>query len=137
MSDGGRVGDFKITDNMKTTITILILIPFLILIGCVPGTKYRTSSDQEALYDPWVEIGYCLDPSTGEVSNIVTGGWMSCPMPLCPIGDIVIHTHPVWAEKFANILDLIGWEIYHEKYGNDLFGIQISETEYIVYEIFK
>ena len=73
-------------------------------------------------YSGWVEKGYCMDFGGG-VSNVLVGGVMSSPMPLCGRSDIVMHTHPVWAERVANFVDFGVWEEYWKRYGNRLYGV--------------
>jgi hypothetical protein len=48
---------------------------------------------------------------------------MTSPMPLCNQTDIVMHTHPIWAEQCANFVDYAVWTEYSHRYGNTLFGV--------------
>lgn len=94
-----------------------------ILTGC-GGQFHQVQFDAvPALqYESWTEKGYCMTDG-GDVHNVQIGGAMSSPMPLCNRADIVMHTHPVWAERMANFLDYGVWEEYHKRYGNTLYGV--------------
>ena len=80
------------------------------------------TNEMSSIYEPFIEKGFCLSPSG--IYNIQVGGWMSAPMPLCNKSDTVMHTHPIWAEQFANFIDFIVWEEYYKLYGNVLFGVE-------------
>lgn len=86
-----------------------------------------------ALYQPFRETGFCLGPDGPH--NIHVGSWMSSPMPICNPGDIVFHTHPVWAEKGANFVDLHVWGIYRKRYGHTRYGIVLGLDDFKVYEV--
>jgi hypothetical protein len=84
------------------------------------------------LYDKWREKGYCL--AKDRVYNVQEGGMMSAPVPLCEKSDVVMHTHPLWAEKWANFVDVWVWEEYHRRYEGKRFGIMTGRDEWIMYE---
>jgi len=83
------------------------------------------------LYDPWMEKGFCV--SSYEVHNILDGGWMSYPLPICNFTEIVFHTHPIWAENGANILDGLIWDEYNRRFGNKKYGVMLGIDEFKVY----
>jgi hypothetical protein len=94
-----------------------------LLLAC--GSHFRqikTDIQPQLQYESFVEKGFCMTQS-GEVHNVLPGGAMSSPMPLCNRADIVMHTHPCWAERMANFADFHVWDIYHARYGNDLYGV--------------
>lgn len=116
-----------------------LLIIILFLFGCAPASLrstvvlHETTLEMQGLYNPFIEIGFCLDPN-GEIYNIQNGGWMTSPLPLCRQDAIVMHTHPVWAEPFANIADYLVWKEYKKRYGNEYYGI-MKQNWYKVYHI--
>ena len=101
----------------------LIVVVSFFLLGC-GGRFAEVEMDVVPLveYDGWVEKGYCMGMD-GSVSNVLVGGVMSSPVPLCKRGDIVMHTHPVWGERTANFVDFGVWEEYWKRYGNRMYGV--------------
>lgn len=75
-----------------------------------------------AEYNPVLEKGFCFDTEKG-IYNSLLGGPFWSEMPLCRKASIVMHTHPVWGEPWASIIDEAGWDEYTSLYGNDTFGI--------------
>lgn len=100
------------------------LISFLLLMT-IMGCGYQLTAIKVELpngfYDQWSEKGFCW--SQGKISNVHQGGIMSSPIPVCNSDAIVIHTHPVWAERGANFVDFAVWNEYRSIYGNELFGV--------------
>ena len=101
--------------------------------GCASYTKYPTTTEMQRIYKATREITFCLSPDQ-EIYNVLNGGWMSSPMPLCEKDATVIHSHPWWAESGANSYDLWMFKKYHERYGNTKFGV-MKRDWYRVYEV--
>jgi hypothetical protein len=91
----------------------------------------RVMDQMNQIYDPYQEKAWCLKDS--QVTNILIGDWMSCPMPLCSPGSIVIHTHPAWAEGVPNVLDGLTWDEYQARYGGYRFGVMTGLGDLKVY----
>jgi len=117
----------------RTAMKTLIILLFLLL-SCCGFRQVQIDVIPKIEYQSWTEIGYCMKES-GETYNVLVGSSTSAPMPLCNRADIVMHTHPVWAERFANFWDFHVWQIYRKRYGNLLYGvsgknwIEIYETD--------
>lgn len=90
------------------------------------------TSQMNSLYNPFLEKAWCLNSSG--VQNIIIGGPITCPMPLCARADIVMHSHPVFGEATANFLDWHVWGKYKEIYGNTTFGIMVGKDRFLFYE---
>jgi hypothetical protein len=74
------------------------------------------------IYNPVIEKGFCLNPTKG-IENVMSGGPAWSEMPLCSKSAIVMHTHPIYGEPWASVLDEMGWDEYSRLYGNKTFGI--------------
>ena len=114
-------------------------IVFMLFLSCcahgytvTTDVPYPTVVQQvNALYQPFREVGFCLN--AGGPHNIHVGSWMSAPMPICYPGDIVFHTHPVWAEQWASFVDLHVWKIYRKRYGHTQYGIMFRPDKFKIY----
>lgn len=117
---------------------VVLLISISVLVGCANGRMMTLNSGQvdavNKVYDPLIERAFCL--KSDGIWNIREGGIMTCEMPLCNRSDIVVHTHPQWAEKDVPYLsiDWVSWGEYKKRYGNDLFGLMIGPGEIKLYE---
>ena len=112
---------------MVRSLTLLLLLS-----SCSPGFTYLGVKQVSLPYNPTIEIAFCLSPSGPH--NLLIGGSTSCPMPLCNRADIIVHSHPSWAEGFANFIDAIVWSEYNRRYGNEFFGILLSSEELLIYQ---
>jgi hypothetical protein len=74
-----------------------------------------------SIYNPFIEKGFCLNPDG--ITNVISGGPAWSEMPLCPKNSIVMHTHPIYGEPWASVLDETGWDEYRKLYGNTTFGV--------------
>ena len=88
--------------------------------------------EMNSIYNPVVEKSWCLTSSG--IQNVLTGGPFSSPMPICNRADIVMHSHPIYAESEANFLDWGVWGEYKNRYGNDLYGVMAGENSFKFYE---
>lgn len=117
----------------------LLVFLFLFLVGgCVPSKMMQLNAKQleqvNAVYDPSRECAFCL--SSEGITNFQMGDWMSTPFPVCKRTEVMVHTHPWYAEKDVGYLtwDWYAWGVYKERYGNDLFGLMIGPGEIKLYE---
>ena len=117
------------------------MIRILIILFCLTGCagKYYTISNElpdslmsqmNSLYPKWHERSFCVGDS---IYNVLEGGVTTSPMPLCNENDIVFHTHPCWAENGANFIDLWAWDVYHNIFGNERFGIMYGIDKIKIY----
>lgn len=118
---------------MWQKIGILITVLFFITGCAIAEYKADTTMAMKGLYRPWQEIGFCLLPD-GQIRNIQIGTVMTAPIPICNKGDIVMHTHPIFADPFASPGDVSNWKEYKRVYGIREYGI-MKKHWYKVYEI--
>jgi hypothetical protein len=108
---------------------IMILLMCILVSGCAinyktvdVNIKSEVMDQMMAEYNPVLEKGFCMDLDKG-VHNIIMGGPAWSEMPLCNRTDIVMHTHPIFGEPWASIIDEMGWTEYTSRYGNTTYGI--------------
>lgn len=113
-----------------------LLISILFMAGCA-GQPIAMNLNPNAIaqaneiYSPFIEKSFCV--SGAGIHNVLIGGPFSSPIPLCNKGDIVMHTHPSYAESGANFLDCGVWGEYQKRYGNTLFGVMAGKNDFRIY----
>jgi len=120
----------------KLIISMAILA---MLSGCAYSTRVdmqfnnNVEAEMSELYSAIHEKSFCLGDNG--IYNVLDGTLFSVVMPVCDKGDIVFHTHPMYAEPFPSFTDEDAWKKYRSLFGNKYYGILFSRTRYKIYKV--
>ena len=114
----------------------IIIITLLILVGCSGFHLIKSDCYLDPVYEHrtyFHEISFCLR-CDGSTYNFIDGNIVGVYLPECDYIDTVVHTHPIWGEPCASVVDYPIFKAYMDLYGNDTFAVLPSYGKIKIYQ---